>query len=478
MMKIIDFIEGNIDALSFPQFSHTIVVEGKKEGKVTINFDIRESYAMPQGERIYSIEEKGGAWWVKYNKENIVIGIKAMGECTPVKKWREQKYPFDKKRNSPPFSMWTYQVVEVRAKKIIIAAGESEEEVLNELKKFQVSRAFHHSPSANDKFQEEKDAYLLAKESLLSLRVYNKERELLGLYAGLPWFFQFWVRDTAVAVKALGMANRWEAKAFLSENSFSSLQNASYKDLAGHNKGLKSPDGQLWFLLRSKESRIANQDSFYCNTDFITNGPKETWMDTIPREGARIELQALKLALLKGTLPEKEFREKVRSAFLQNGVLVDGIEKDGTIDWAKRPNVFLAAYIYPSFLSQKEWEKVFDVHLRSLWLLWGGLATFDTKHPDFCALHTGEDSQSYHKGDSWFWINNLAAIGMQRVNPKKYARYVKKIFEASSRDILKGQIPGHASELSSASRFESAGSPAQLWSAATFIELYKELHKV
>lgn len=465
MMKVIDSLEGNIKNVMFPRFSNVLCIESEKEKKITINFDIRESYVYPKGDRIYSVEAKEGIWWMRYNQENIVIGIKASGESKPVEKWREQAYPFDEKRNSPPFSLWIYQGLEIHAKKIIIAAGENENEVLR-----QINIPNYRLPITSYS----KNAYELAKQSLFSLRVYNEKRELMGLYAGLPWFFQFWTRDTAISLKAPGFFKRWEMKHFLSNYPVFS---DAYRNIAGHTGGLRSVDAPLWMAFRKKEWGMPFNIKEYENTEFILNEAKETWMDTISREGARIENQALKAAVLKGTTREKMFKEAIRSSFLQNNILVDGREKDGSIDWTKRPNIFLVAYVYQGLLSQKEWEYTIDAHIAALWLSWGGFATLDKRHPDFYSIHTGEDPKSYHQGDSWFWINNIAAIVMNRVNKKKYQKYVKKIFKASAEDICKKGIPGHASELSSASVFEPAGVPSQLWSAATFIELHRELNK-
>lgn len=87
------------------------------------------------------------------------------------------------------------------------------------------------------------------------------------------------------------------------------------------------------------------------------------------------------------------------------------------------------------------------------------------------------DNRSYHRGDSWFWINNLAAICMHRLDKKKYQQQIKFICEASMKDILFNGIPGHHAELSSASELRSEGCLSQAWSAATFIELVHELKK-
>jgi len=150
---------------------------------------------------------------------------------------------------------------------------------------------------------------------------------------------------------------------------------------------------------------------------------------------------------------------------------------DGVGDNTIRPNIFIAAYVYPELLSKKEWITCFDHVLPKLWCDWGGLSTIDKSDKRFVGNHTGEDPTSYHNGDSWFWINNIAAIVLHAFDKGRYKNYINHILDASTKDILQYETSGHASELSSADEFEPSGSPVQAWSAATYIELLHELHK-
>jgi glycogen debranching enzyme len=339
-----------------------------------------------------------------------------------------------------------------------------------------------------------------------------------GLYAGLPWFFQFWARDELVSLRA-----------FMLERQHDFAKEVILRQLAGITKsgdlnnrvpgsGLECADGIGWLAVRLDEliDRLRKQGELYSclNADtlmeirarlekaveallksrtdngFATNMALETWMDTSPtgtddaRAGARIEIQALRLRLyalmqklcrLTGTSPEKfrrledELKKNVRESFLKDSMLADGVG-----DFTARPNVFIACYAYPNLLSKAEWEAVFENSLKKLWCSWGGLATIAKDSPLYQPHYTGEDNQSYHRGDSWFFANHLAAIAMLRVNRQKFMPYVKKIIEASTRDILEMGTVGHMSELSSGESQQPEGSPVQLWSAATFIELINE----
>ena len=157
---------------------------------------------------------------------------------------------------------------------------------------------------------------------------------------------------------------------------------------------------------------------------------------------------------------------------------------DCPMDSVIRPNIFLAYYIYPELLTSKEWVEVFDNALPKLWCDWdmgegvegGGLSTIDKTHPLYQPYYTGIDNKSYHRGDSWFWINNIAAISMYRLDKERYKDKIFKIVNSSSQDILYWGFIGYASELASSGWFKSGGCLCQTWSIATFIELIHEVY--
>jgi glycogen debranching enzyme len=176
---------------------------------------------------------------------------------------------------------------------------------------------------------------------------------------------------------------------------------------------------------------------------------------------------------------EQELKKNVRDHFFHGTILADGLlpdEREWIVDKTIRPNIFLAYYIYPELLEQEEWESVFDTALEHLWLEWGGLTTIEKGHKYFKDTYTGENDDSYHRGDSWFFVNNLAAIALHRCNAEKYEKYISKIGEASSFDLKWQGILGASSEVSSAKELRAEGTWQQAWSLGTLIELFHE-HK-
>ena len=167
---------------------------------------------------------------------------------------------------------------------------------------------------------------------------------------------------------------------------------------------------------------------------------------------------------------EEKLKTSIKEKLWNKEFLYDGLN-DKTI----RPNAFIAYYIYPNLLARKEWIKCFDAILNALWLGWGGVSTIDKKNHLFHKEHTGEDSKSYHNGDSWFWLNNLTALVLYKLDKNRFEKYVNKIIRASTDEILwKGAI-SHHSELSSAISLRSQGCLMQAWSSAMYIEAINKI---
>lgn len=360
-----------------------------------------------------------------------------------------------------------------------------------------------------------------------------------GLFAGLPWFFQVWARDEAISLKALSdiegklhirnmlfdlLENIKEDGNIETKKGFGlrSADAAGWtffrcKELLKAHDNLKEMKKKLDKVKRSNDDKVVEKIiklekkhlslikkheedigsikiylkktidgllAYHTKYAFAINENKETWIDSSYesdiRAGARIEIQALRLFMYRFMYElssnnlykklEEELKEKVRKHFFDGNYLYDGLD-DKTI----RPNIFIAAYIYPELLSKEEWSTCFSSVIDNLWLSWGGLSSIDKEDGLFCERHTGEDHISYHRGDSWFWINNLAALVMHRTDDKKFKKYIDKILEASTHEILFSGAIGHAAEVSSANSLKSEGCVCQAWSNAMYIELVKEL---
>ncbi len=503
---------GFVETFFLPSFSNTFSYEVSEKTNLIITLDIKESYNNQNDNRSYEIFYESGLTLVKYTQQGLEVpeiwlAVKSDARETElIKKWQMKQYAFDRKRNSPPFERYVFSAIKlISAQRIVFAASQNKEEAVSQAiytannlkilkkkkqKEIRKLSSFFKDPSIKN--PELKMAYLCAKNSLDGLVVLDKNKKAKMLYAGLPWFFQSWQRDTALSLKALSFINQPAAHEIFE------------KMLVTIIKGKKNDsavDGWGWLFKRSenfsfrRKFLLAAIEEFFKNgrvsysKDFFSHYSKATWMDTINRAPRAIELQALLLNAYRLASnnqefwrkkffydsQEKEGREYIKEKFWDGNILADGLFENQTPDKTIRPNIFLAALAYPKLLNKGEWQKCFENVLPRLWLEWGGVATLDKTNKNFQITHTGESAASYHQGDSWFFINNLAALILARNNYKKFKPYIEKITKASAYDILWQGTIGHHSELSSAIDPRAEGCPCQAWSAAFFIELLTKL---
>ena len=510
---------------------HTFVYKLRKKALVEIMLDVKKSFDNSTSGISYEVFEEKGSLVVRCvkkeagGKENIIYlaVLPDSLEYQITKKWILKHYSLDERRKSPPFERYVFSALQIKAKEIIFSVAFNKDKALREVraaskKVSEIEQVFKKEAEEfnlkqksifkklskifpKNKAIELYIAYLCAKYSLLGLLV--SQQDILGLYAGLPWFFQFWSRDESISLKALFEIDPESArKIFFSLleklKADGRISNIVFRSIFSPQK--ESSDSVGWVFERASEFMEKNLFSandlskikkyleqsingllkYHTENGFAQNKPFETWMDTLKREGPRIEMQTLRLNMYKLAYQffkesryldlEKALKKKVRAAFWNGKILSDGIS-----DPIVRPNIFLAAYIYPELLDNREWMLCFREVLSKLWLEWGGLSTIDKSNTSFHATYTGEDAESYHKGDSWFWVNNLAALVLFRFNRGKFENYVTKILDASTKEILwKGAI-GHHGEISSAKELGSEGCWDQAWSNAFYIELIEAI---
>lgn len=514
-----------------PEDINGIVYTLSKRSNISIDFDCRHMNDMRNFGRIYNITIENKNIIIQFvkktddredNKHNveeytlyIVIRPKSFKEKDDYEftnQWIEQHYSYDHERNDFPINRYIYRPFRVNSKKLLIGIGKTKKNALDEiekLKRFKI-RKNNYASINKKKNPTTAAAFICAQESIEKMK--SEYGGITRLYAGFPWFFQFWSRDETIC---LGSLIRLRQFKIVKDILFTYMKHIS-KDGRLPNRipssQLGSADGVGWFwkritnlidpleklhlsqkYLSSKDMKnlrealaesINHIEKNYKSDGLITNNDNETWMDTDPhghdpRDGKRIEIQALHLNMLrlmhkisgekKYKTREEKMKKEVIKKFWNGKCIADGIG-DNTI----RPNIFIAYYVYPDLLPRKEWQTCFENVLDRLWLNWGGISSIDKTHPMFVQDYTGLDDKSYHRGDSWYWINNLAALCMFRNNPIEFDGKIKKIIKASSNELLwNGSIGDHA-EISSASHLSSKGCFAQAWSAAMFIELIIE----
>jgi glycogen debranching enzyme len=503
---------GANESFFMPYGYESLVYELDKPGEVEVVLDVRRSYDNPEIGRSYKISRSKSGIVIGYKDDNtkMYLVIKADNpDFEKIERWIKREYLYDKARGTVPYEKYVYRALRLKAGRIVFAfskslkrAADEADYVFKNLKRLKEHQKIYVNKINTKKAKEScvKIAKKCAINSLNSLAVNFKNKR--GVYAGLPWFFQFWSRDELVSLKAL-MLNKQnkEVKDILVKN-LNLVKNGKLANMtlplgssgnADSIGWLFKRAGDCWEVFSAKERLLAKKklaDSIkainksYMKNGLVYNEAKETWMDTEwggdNRAGYRIEIQALFLNMLKLAYgftknkkymqQEEEMKKKVREKFWNGRILADGLN-----DFTSRPNVFIAAYVYPELLSKKEWEICFENAIKKLWLNWGGFSSIGKDHYLFCRDYTGESPRSYHRGDSWFWVNNLAALMLLRINKRKFKKYIDKIIEAGVKEILTMGAIGHHAELSSASSLKSEGCSAQAWSNAMFIELVEEI---
>lgn len=518
------FIErkrGNkIESFLLPAYSHSFFYQISEISDIEIILDIKESYNNQEFDRNYKIFQEKDLILVEYiekNEKPFYLAIcPNILNYTKLENWFLRSYPLDRERNSPPFERYVFKALRLKASKIAFSLSKEKEKAKLEARKMlekgeriKEERRSFLPEIKNEKIKQKelKAAYLSAKNALDSLVVSNQEE--LGLYAGLPWFFQFWPRDTALSLKAIDSFNQSLAKEILFSLIKNIKNNGKISETLPKNQlfPLETEDGTGWIfkrigdllsakrfrkeeieeIKRNLEKNLSSLLSFATKNCFAFNNLQETWMDSQKREGMRIEIQALRLNLYRLAFKltgrqkyaklERKLKKEVKKQFWNGRVLADGLFPNGKQDFTIRPNIFLAAYIYPKLLAKKDWLKCFENVLPKLWLNWGGLSTIDKENPLFIPCHSGENPKSYHNGDSWFYLNNLTAILFNRFSKRKFKKYIDKIIKASTEEILWKGVIGHHGELSSAEKLKSEGGWSQAWSNALYLEMIDEIFK-
>lgn len=447
--------------------------------------------------------------------------------------WIKKEYSYSKTRGSLS-ERYVYRLLStdiIGDKKFYIGYGFSEEEITsqisllekhqNELEKF--DEAIYNDLTKKPEFEtlineDSLTAYRLSKYSMYNFLNKNLETEHFnfGSFAGLPWFSQIWTRDELVGIKGLidnDETNLVKEKLFDYLNLID-IESGLLKRI-DEEGSLESADGVFWLAKRfddfiyylenkkilSKVLSLEDIDLIYTKFYFsfekiiekfwdekvellkVKDG--DSWMDTISVEYPMdIQVQFLKLVSFLTFLArilqkdryaslldfEDLLKSKIREGYFRKGFLYNELNEDKITS-----NVFLAYYIYPDLFLNSDWELIFDKSLKVLKTNWGGISSLSKKDNEFKADYTGENNLSYHKGDSWFWINNIAAMAMFEVDEKKYRKEISKILSSSTSDILKMGTIGYSSEISSASSQKAEGSMAQLWSSTTYIEMIDKL---
>ncbi|HCG98938.1 MAG: hypothetical protein A2074_06300 [Candidatus Aquicultor primus] len=473
-----------------------LVYEASGKDTLLVRLDIRDQFYIPQWGRDYVISEQGNVVVVRYSDDRVTepvyLAILHDGVFRSLGSWVALEYARDRQRNSEPALLYEYELGEFSAKRLVFAFGANEAQAVARAEKYSGFTRFDLLKRERTKVKrvgkrvdnaEKEIARCGAQDALDALFIENR------MLAGMPWFTKAWVRDELISLPALP---KERASAVIEKYVHGDWGGGRLPVIfGGHNCcsdglgllswailfgriSLDDKDKQaLAFKLMRAIDELEETENEY---GFIPSHERESWMDSLARTGYPVETQALysKILHLGELLTESDYYEKKRATLLKNihaHYFIDGYLHDRLYDDTMRPNVFLAALFAPELLTKAEWESCIDRVLPALWLEWGGLASVDTRHESFCHVSVGEHDTSYHNGDSWFFVNNIAALVLRNINADKYAKYIDAMLDASTREILWHNYAGRPGEISSARTLESWGCGLQGFSAAAYVYL-------
>ena len=524
LFKVVDRVQGDFD---FVVGEKTLLLESSSCQDVVIDLDFRWIHDFSDEGRIYEVYEKEDFLVVKYSKfrDNSLkeklfskfLVIRGLVSFDLLKSWVHKDYSFDAERGALS-SLYVFRLLSGKASRLSFGFGSTEEDaVVSSLVKpvREVEENFSFPRAGQSKlFDEEKLAISKVDNAFSSCVKLNKNREPM-IFAGFPWFYQVWARDECISLVGLFVQKKFEVAKKIIIRNLSRISDEGFLPNRFPESILGSADATGWLFQRIRLLLDLDKDFFSSNElslvekkldlflDFckknsfkgmVYNGPKETWMDTVDasgvdtRGGARVEIQALylsaldlKLSLVKRRGENtsshrhklKKKKSLVRAQLIKNKILHDGLV-DGVLDETIRPNVFLAFYAYPALAMKHQWLNTFEHVLSGCWLEWGGLSSISKDNHLFRPFHSGMSNESYHRGDSWFFVNNIAASVLYRFDKKQFKDYVHKIKSASVYELLNSGFINYCAEVSSANKLESKGCLSQAWSCATLLELLVE----
>ncbi len=447
---------------------------------------------------------------IVYNKKEgdpYSLYVTIATTCTPELKnhWKPVHYSYDDRRGTSN-SRWVYEVAHLKGSgKVAVTAGITPTGVQSNALKLLTKQL------------PKEDASGLPMEAQVALDSLKTLTTKEGIMAGLPWFFHQWSRDELIACGGYLAVGELAPVVSILDKWYGAVRDDGKMPAIYPDEGLDSTDSPGWLGKRTsdfiKVARERNREDLLTDERLVTwrdvTGrmidsirnemvdklvwtPKNTtWMDTDwgddGRTGACIEIQALAISLCEAnqllcTMTNTRMDPRraelmhnilhgVHERMAQGSVIIDRITPEGNPDFTVRPNMFIAWYVAPRMFSKEEWKEFFVKALPEIWLPWGGFSSISKSSELFSPKYTGESVKSYHRGDSWYWVNNLAAIALLTINPDEFERNIKLIKKASIKDMLSMGFVGHCSEVSSAEKQEAFGCWAQAWSASTLLEL-------
>jgi glycogen debranching enzyme len=319
-----------------------------------------------------------------------------------------------------------------------------------------------------------------------------------GIYAGLPWFNEYWGRDEFISLPGAVLVTGQFATArqiLLSFAKYQALDPTS--KFYGRVPNIVNPsnidyhttDGTPRFVIALQDyvqysgdtsvvrqlypavqASIAGALTYWVDKQgYLVHEDNETWMDArdaklvayTPRGSRANDIQALWYQQLRagayfaaymhdGASQAKwqQLAEQVKTNFArdyrdaQHGYLADRLDKQGQADFTLRPNQLFALDMVADAAFTRQALRKSWTELVYPW----GVATLDRHDPQFHPYHLAPEyhkDAAYHRGTIWPWLNGIA---MQRMLEAGQVETAYELFANSNRQALTRGVVGGLSE--------------------------------
>lgn len=356
------------------------------------------------------------------------------------------------------------------------------------------------------------------------------EQQGMGIYAGLPWFNEYWGRDMFISMPGTCLVSGQFGVAKQILLDFAKFQDKNPESPTyGRIPNRANPEGILYnttdgtprFVIQAFElleysgdtafvgeiypavklSIDASCRNFTDDKGYLTHADADTWMDVkrngipgSPRGNRANDIQALwygqleagsRLAELVGDKESAErwlrLADKIRSNFehdycdKEGNMVYDHLNSDGTPDKQFRPNQL---YCFEMIGDEEFKKKVTRRCWEELTYPWGvaSLAQWDTQfHPQHENWHYYHKDDAYHNGTVWLWNNGVA---MQRMIEYGQVEAAWQLFQNMNRQALVEGAVGSLSENADAHPREGkswvnrSGTFLQAWSNAEHLRVW------
>lgn len=296
-----------------------------------------------------------------------------------------------------------------------------------------------------------------------------------GIFAGFPWFLEFWARDSFISLPGLNHIGEFEVsrkilEMFMSKNVPSKIDTEGniergFADtyplfvLALHHYANAS--GDLDFLKKSGKEPVLASREVKMEGGLVVHDPEKTWMDSYHRGKSAIEVQSLWAGALRNYNHglSKQLEGKIMAEYWN--------PKAGYFLDSKNPDTedLTANALAPLCLDQADGQNVSDSlsKLQSEFTAKWGLRTRSSQDKDY-------KPDAYHKGSVWGLTTGVAACAfLKHGRVEQGLGYLKAMASEMGDNLV-----GGSAEALDAETGKLLGCGMQAWSSAMFITAVDE----